>query len=174
MAWVAKRSTTVRNAVNPMTKERSSAPSERWRTRWLTIMRAWQALHHVLVLHVLDRERVDRNQHRSGAAAVLPPVRRTVSFRRHVTSLVCDRDGTIAGVFDHLAGDDIDHRRSVRVAMPGNNRAGLHVQLPQSEQSPVDCGGLLGEIGARAHHIGHVLGCRATGLLALAVRNLLG
>src|SRR6516165_944700 len=45
MAWVAKRSTTVRNAVSPITSERATTPSE-WQciSASVRIIEAWFAL----------------------------------------------------------------------------------------------------------------------------------
>src|SRR5438552_17627678 len=63
-----------------------------------------RGLHHVLVLHVVDRKKIHRNQNGGGAASVLPPVRRAFPLSCDVAGLVHDRHGAIARILDHLTG----------------------------------------------------------------------
>ena len=71
---------------------------------------------HVLVLGVVAD--VEREQYHRLVAQILPPVRRTARFPRHLTGLVDDRIDAIVAVFDDLAFEDVDQRRPIIVAVP--------------------------------------------------------
>ena len=55
------------------------------------------------------------------------------------------------------------------MAVPGHDAVGLDVELAQAELAALDHGGLLGEIGGDAHHVGDAPRAVGHHLLALAV-----
>src|SRR5438105_6804267 len=157
IACVAKRSTSVRNAVVAISAVRA----------------ATRMSHHLFVHLVGDREEVHRDQLGGHAAVVLPPVRSAVLLRRDVARLVHDRHRAAARILHDLAADDVDHRRPLVMAVPGNDAAGLDVELAQAEKAPVQGHRLLRQIGARAHHIGDAFGAVAHHRLAFAIGHAL-
>src|SRR5262249_12077880 len=131
------RSTTVRNAVSAMTKKRNRAPMAVWGSKASSIapdicdmgqLRS-RPLHAVVAGVVQD---VERQQRDGLVGQVLPPVGRAGGLARDIAGLVDDGHRAIVAVFDDLALDDVDQRRPVVMAMPGNDAAGLDHEAPQA------------------------------------------
>src|SRR6266496_722667 len=81
-----------------------------------------------------------------------------VDFARDVARLVHDRNRAIAGVFDDLAFDDVDDRRPIAVAVPGDDTARLDDELAQAQLTLRDFGRLVRELDRGEHRIGDALG----------------
>src|SRR5207247_6477016 len=66
-------------------------------------------------------------------AEVLPPVRGAEHFGPDLAGLVQDRLGAVAGVFDDLAVLREDQRRTVVMAVPRHDAAGLDRPLAEAQ-----------------------------------------
>src|SRR6185295_5931179 len=97
----------------------------------------WVALrlHHVLVLIGAVVEDVDRDQNHWLLGLVLPPVRRAAALGRDVARVMHDRHRAITREFDDRSLHHVYLRRALVVAVPGNDAAGLDVELAQTEQA---------------------------------------
>src|SRR5215211_7877907 len=95
---------------------------------------------HVAVALVLEQVRGDQC-HRL-AARVLPPMCRGMRLGRDLAGLVDDRHGAVARMLGDLAGDDVDERRTVGMAVPGNDAAGRYDEPAQAELAVLHHGGL--------------------------------
>src|SRR6266404_3677302 len=87
-------------------------------------------------------------------AEVLPPVRGAEHFGPDLAGLVQDRLGAVAGVFDDLALLHEDQRRTVVMAVPRHDAAGLDRQLAEAQLAILDVGGLLLEIDRTERDVG--------------------
>src|SRR3954453_14337524 len=87
-------------------------------------------------------------------AEVLPPVRGAGDFRPDLAGLVQDRLGTVAGVFDDLALLHEDQRRTVVVAVPRHDAAGLDRQLAEAQLAILQVRGLLLEVDRTERDVG--------------------
>src|SRR5262249_21657861 len=182
MACVANRSTTVRNAVNPITTVCSrtlDAPAcisaggeSKAGTACIMILslagggcdapsRASRCLndahassHVVVALVVKD---IAHEQNDRLVAEVLPPVRGAARLRPDVAGFVHDRIGAVAGVFDDLTLGDVDDCGAVAVAMPGHDAAGLDRELAESQLAVLDVRRLLLEVDGGEHCVGDAL-----------------
>ena len=74
----------------------------------------------------------------AGSCRCSPPVRRP-RVGRDVAGLVHDRHRAGARVLGDLAGNHVDHRRAVAVAVPGHDTARLHLELAQAELGRPPC-----------------------------------
>src|SRR5262249_17900841 len=177
MAWVANKSTTVRNAVNPITIVRRNTPEERAFVRpkpnavaasLMTNARRNVTPHagrhacsaegngsHIVIALVVQH--ITHEQNDGLAAEILPPVRSTARLRPDVAGLVHDRIRAVACVFDDLALGDIDDRRTVGVAVPGHDTAGLDRELAEAKLAFLDVGRLLLEVDGGEHRVGDAL-----------------
>src|SRR5262245_23855737 len=203
MACVANRSTTVRNAVNPITTVRSrtlDAPAcicvggeykagaaciiilslvaegcdaPSGASRFLN--NAHASSHVVVALVVKD---IAHEQNGRLVAEVLPPVRGAVRLRPDIAGLVHDLISTVAGVFDDLALGDVDDRGAVAVAVPGHDAARLDRELAETQLAILDVRRLLLEVDGGEHRVGDTLagvgGRRAHVGLQLAGRAFAG
>src|SRR5205823_13462865 len=75
-------------------------------------------------------------------AEVLPPVRGAEHFGPDVAGLVHDRLGTVAGIFDYLTLLHVDQRRTVVMAVPRHDAAGLDRQLAKAQLAIPEVGRL--------------------------------
>src|SRR5690349_12332068 len=91
-------------------------------------------------------EEIGRDQHGTALARVLPPMRSRVRLGGDIAGMMDDRDRASAGIFGHLARDDIDHRRPVAVAVPRDDAASLDDEPAQAELAVLDRGRLLREL----------------------------
>src|SRR5205085_12540636 len=87
----------------------------------------------------------------------------------HIARLVHDRHGTVARILHHLAADNVNHRRTLVVAVPGHDAPGREIELAQAEEAALQRHRTGGEVGTCANDIGHALGAVAHHRLALAV-----
>src|SRR5262245_32261957 len=110
----------------------------------------------MLVLRIV--EDVERQQRHRLLARVLPPMRRPERFPGYIAGLVEDRDRAVAAVFDDLAFDDIDERRAVIVAVPGNDAIGLDYQLANPHLAAVGLDRFVGEIDRGEYGVGNAEG----------------
>src|SRR6478672_9804485 len=86
---------------------------------------------HVVVVRVLADVADIEND--GFLAEVLPPVRGAEHFGPDFAGLVDDRLGAVAGVFDDLALLHEDQRRTIVMAVPRHDAAGLDRQLAEAQ-----------------------------------------
>ena len=77
---------------------------------------------------------------------------------RDLAGLVVDRPGAVAGVFDDLAFGDVDQRRTVVMAVPRHDAAGLDHHLAESQFAALDLRLLLAEVDRAERGVGHAGG----------------
>src|ERR1700737_3612161 len=82
---------------------------------------------HVVVVGVVHHG--GGEQHHGLAAGILPPMGGAAGLRRDLAGLVQNRHGAVAGVFENLALDDINERRTVAMAVPRNDAARFDHEL---------------------------------------------
>src|SRR4051794_8130653 len=87
-------------------------------------------------------------------AQILPPVRGAEYFGPDVAGLVQDRLGAVAGVFDDFALLNEDQRRTVVMAVPWHDAAGLDRQLAEAQLAVLEVGRLLLEIDRAERDVG--------------------
>ena len=92
---------------------------------------------------------------------------RRVCLARDFAGLVHDRHRTGAGVLDDRTGDDVDDRRPLGVAMPGDDSTRLNDELAEAEFVVLQVRRLLGEIDRGDQLVGYVLVSRWSRLLAV-------
>src|SRR5262249_26138575 len=182
MACVANRSTTVRNAVNPITTVCSrtlDAPAcisaggeSRAGIACIMILSlvaegcdapsgasrclndAHASSHVVVALVVKD---IAHKQNDGLVAEVLPPVRGAARLRPDIAGFVHDRISAVAGVFDDLALGDVDDRGAVAVAVPWHDAARLDRELAETQLAILDVRRLLLEVDGGEHRVGERL-----------------
>src|SRR5262245_9919247 len=182
MACVANRSTTVRNAVNPITTVRSrtldalacisvggeykagaacimilslvaeGCDAPSGASRFLN--NAHASSHVVVALVVKD---IAHEQNDGLVAEVLPPVRGAARLRPDIAGCVHDLISAVAGVFDDLALGDVDDRGAVAVAVPWHDAARLDRELAETQLAILDVRRLLLEVDGGEHRVGDAL-----------------
>lgn len=87
-------------------------------------------------------------------AEVLPPVRGTGHFGTDIAGLVHDWVGAVRGVLDDFALLYEDQRRTIVMAVPRNDPAGLDGHLAKAQFAILDLGGLLFQIDRPERDVG--------------------
>jgi hypothetical protein len=90
-----------------------------------------------------------------------------VDLSRDVARLMHDRNRAGAGVFEDFALDDVDNRRPIAVAVPGDDAARLNHELAQTQLAFLEFCRLIGEIDGGEDRIADALG----GVLSILVRS---
>src|SRR6266568_4636431 len=183
MACVAKRSTTVKKAVKPITIVRRSTPEGPGISMATTskgtvcgmsessVLQGkqcdtslWFGCHsgsndhaksHVVIVLVVHH--VAYKQDDGLISEVLPPMRGAAGLRPDFPGFVHDRIRAVAGIFDDLAFRDVDDRRSIAVAVPRYDASRLDREFAEPELTPLDICRLLFEIDGGENGVGHAL-----------------
>src|SRR5262249_51227696 len=111
--------------------------------------------HNVRVVLVV--EQVSGQKNNRLLAGVLPPVRCALDLGRRLAGLVHDRRLAGAAVFGDLAGDDVDNRRTIGMAVPGDDASGLDHEAAQPQRMILQHHRLVDEVDALEDGIRHVL-----------------